>query len=373
MEARTLRRPANWQTFEELCKKLCGEIWEYPEIQMNGRLGQDQSGVDIFGIPKGESEYFGIQCKGKSEYNDNHPQFTEKEILAEIEKAKSFEPPLKKFYLATTALNDAKLQSFIRKKNLENLNSGLFEIHLFCWESIVNLIDENQHTHDWYVKNKKYKTNQSVSVTFGDGSTNLNITVPFRQKIEIFRKKLKTANITDSILAHSRLFAGFNIPKTSLFGGVNHSYARFNLKITNTGIDPIEGYKLRLNFEGEYHEMSRAIYGHFLLPNVNVEYDTYLDTEKNTGTIIPANNVLVSDDVMNFDTINLKPYYDRETKLIIKWKLLSKDFKDEGELELTVIPEIKRTETTTLVYEDSEVRIIESEIEDYITNGDDDE
>lgn len=72
-------------------------------------MGQDQSGVDIFGIPAGEESYYGIQCKGKSEYIDHHPQFTEREILNEIEKAKQFSPTLKKFYLAKTALNDTKL------------------------------------------------------------------------------------------------------------------------------------------------------------------------------------------------------------------------------------------------------------------------
>ena len=194
---------------------------------MNGRQGQDQFGVDIFGVPTGESAYYGIQCKGKSEYNDNHPQFTKKELLGEIEKAKKFEPPLKKLYFATTALNDSKIQTFVRQKNLENINAGLFEIHLFCWESIVNLIDENQRTHDWYVKNKKYKTSQSVSVTFGDGSTDLNIKVPFRQRVEIFREKLPTANMMDTILLQNRLLQHFNIPKTSFFGSINRSYAIF--------------------------------------------------------------------------------------------------------------------------------------------------
>ena len=164
MEApKTLARPANWQDFESLCKKLWGEIWNYPEIQKNGRLGQEQYGVDVFGIPENRTEYFGIQCKGKSEYNDNqyeHPQFTEKEILKEIEKAKTFEPKLKKWYLATTALNDSKIQTFIRNKNIEHINAGLFEIHLFSWESIVDLIFENKETYNYYVKSLNYKTTE---------------------------------------------------------------------------------------------------------------------------------------------------------------------------------------------------------------------
>lgn len=83
-------KPENWQDFEELSKILWGEIWECPEINKNGRAGQNQQGVDIYGIPKGETKYFGIQCKGKDEYTKS--VLTEKEINAEIEKAKNFKP-----------------------------------------------------------------------------------------------------------------------------------------------------------------------------------------------------------------------------------------------------------------------------------------
>jgi hypothetical protein len=187
MEApKTLRRPANWQDFESLCKKLWGEIWNCAEIQKNGRLGQDQSGVDIFGIPTNEDSYYGIQCKGKSEYNDNqyaHPQFSEKEINEEIEKAKKFTPALKKFYFATTALNDNKIQAYVRQKNIEHKNKSLFEVHLFCWETIVDLIDENKHTHDWYVKSQNYKNSKSVIVTFHNDLTEFRTTVPFQQLV----------------------------------------------------------------------------------------------------------------------------------------------------------------------------------------------
>src|ERR1700741_2146583 len=95
-----LRRPANWQDFENLCKKLWGEIWNCAEIQKNGRLGQDQSGVDVYGIPSNEVSYYGIQCKGKSEYT--HAQFSEAEIIQVIANAQDFQPTLKKLYLATT-------------------------------------------------------------------------------------------------------------------------------------------------------------------------------------------------------------------------------------------------------------------------------
>jgi hypothetical protein len=102
-----IRKPENWQDFEELCKLLWGEIWDCPEIKKNGRSGQNQNGVDICGIPNGENGYYGIQCKGKDEYTK--AILTEKEVLFEIEKAKQFKPLLRKFYFATTANKDEKI------------------------------------------------------------------------------------------------------------------------------------------------------------------------------------------------------------------------------------------------------------------------
>lgn len=96
-----LRKPENWQDFESLCKKLWGEIWKCSEIKKNGRYEQKQHGVDVYGIPNGEDQYYGIQCKGKDDYTN--ATLTEKEIDAEIEKTKTFKPHLKKFYFTTTA------------------------------------------------------------------------------------------------------------------------------------------------------------------------------------------------------------------------------------------------------------------------------
>ena len=66
---KSLRKPINWQDFESLCKMLWGEIWEISDkIKKNGRLGQAQAGVDVYGVPKNKIRYSGIQCKGKDDY-----------------------------------------------------------------------------------------------------------------------------------------------------------------------------------------------------------------------------------------------------------------------------------------------------------------
>lgn len=124
-----LRKPENWQDFETLCKTLWGEIWDCPEIKKNGRSGQNQSGIDIYGIPKSETGYYGIQCKGKDDYTS--AQLTEKEIDYELQKATNFNPKLWKMYFATTANKDVKIEEYIRIKNLEYKSNGLFGVHIF--------------------------------------------------------------------------------------------------------------------------------------------------------------------------------------------------------------------------------------------------
>src|SRR5690349_3199888 len=122
-----LRKPENWQDFENLCKKLWGEVWKCPEIKKNGRSGQIQNGIDIYGIPFGENQYYGIQCKGKDDYTKS--TLTVKEIDREIELALNFQPPLKKMYFATTANKDVDIESYVRKKNIEHISNNLFEVH----------------------------------------------------------------------------------------------------------------------------------------------------------------------------------------------------------------------------------------------------
>jgi len=84
--------PTNWQEFEALCCDLWRVIWKDPNTQRNGRQGQPQHGVDIFGRPEPGNHWAGIQCKGKDNYTGK--LLTEKEVKDEVDKAKSFQPEL---------------------------------------------------------------------------------------------------------------------------------------------------------------------------------------------------------------------------------------------------------------------------------------
>jgi hypothetical protein len=379
--SKTLRRPSNWPDFETLCKKLWGEIWSCPEIKKNGRAGQIQNGVDIYGIPFNENEYYGIQCKGKDEYTNK--QLTEGEITSEIEKAKLFQPPLKKLYFATTAIKDAVIEEFIRKKNLENRANGLFEIHIFSWEDIVELIDENKQTSDYYLKSQNYKSSKSVSITFQNGQTEMTVNPKFRKKITFFKQKIIPAQSIYNVpnpLASTAFGAIFQqsehlarltpiIVRTELAKvSINQSLCKIYFQIHNTGIEPLEEYKMFFAIKGEIQEITddnELREGTFIMPIMRRIPNISLFQDTMTGTVTPLKTILVGDDSFNSDKFYIKPF-PKNYEIIVSWKLISKDFKDEGELKILVDSDIEIEYKNILIEDPLKVRTVESEIEDLL-------
>ncbi len=372
----SLRKPINWQDFETLCKKLWGEIWNCPEIKKNGRSGQNQNGVDVYGKPQYEDGYYGIQCKGKDEYTNQ--QLSEKEIIEEIEKAKKFKPALKKLYFTTTANKDVKIEEFIRLKNLENIALDLFEVHVFSWEDIVELIDENKQTYDWYVKSINFKANNRISVTFQNNEQVLLAEPKFKQTITRYRKELEifeAINAVNTLINNPLLEFAQSINRSvSVISisperdKVNLSYIPVQILIKNTGNEPIEEYKIILSFEGEIQNIAKTNE-----IKTGLDVSAFLKSYSNTtisksndkGTIIPYKNILVGDDIYKSDIFFIKPV-PQITDIIIKWKLISKSFKDEGVLTINVSPEIDLNIIRKMVDSNLEETDIESEIADYI-------
>lgn len=131
-----LNKPSNWQDFEDLCKVLWQSIWCDPNTKKNGRAGQNQHGVDIYGIPFYEHKYEGVQCKGKNESSKN--KLTKQELIAEAQKAVDFKPTINKFIIATTSQSDANIQSICRILN-EN-KTFPFSLHVWSWDDISDEI-----------------------------------------------------------------------------------------------------------------------------------------------------------------------------------------------------------------------------------------
>jgi tetratricopeptide (TPR) repeat protein len=128
--------PKDWQEFERLCRSLWAQIWRDPNTQLNGRGGQTQHGVDVFGKPPEASRWSGVQCKGKEERYGQ--QVTETELRTEVQKAKSFEPPLGEWILATTAQSDVGIQHIAREISDAHQAQGLFSVTVLGWDEIVS-------------------------------------------------------------------------------------------------------------------------------------------------------------------------------------------------------------------------------------------
>lgn len=137
--AKQIAPPKEWGTFEDLCHALFKRVWQNPLAQKNGRRGQAQHGVDVFGFPNGDCQfYWGVQCKGKESNYGSKAQWPE--VLTEVAKAGKFSPKLDRWIFATTAPTDAALQKAARKLSVERRAKGLFSVDVLGWEEIQALL-----------------------------------------------------------------------------------------------------------------------------------------------------------------------------------------------------------------------------------------
>ena len=341
-----LRKPENWQDFERLCKVLWGEIWECPDtIKRNGRQGQAQKGVDVYGIKKGECVYRGIQCKGKDDYTKS--QLTEAEIDNEITKALLFTPKLKSFYFATTANKDAHIEEYIREKNLESISKGRFEIDIFAWEDIVDLIEAHQSTYNWFLNNCSYKDVSDVEILIDREKEYAIFPEYFRiQKQYTLRSRPQGLSSLSNLLITPPLLGNnlFN-PK------YEHDYrwCTIPISITNTGKTVIENYKLEVIIEWDkvdeisdkFHYLNNIMMDQAAVARINASREAKREVFHSTEycDVIeyrPKDPVLVQSDHRTFE-IAIKPKNNIQN-IKINWILYSRNYKKEGNLLINVIP-----------------------------------
>ena len=140
--AKQIAPPKDWTTFEDLCHVLFKKVWQDPLAQKNGRGGQAQCGVDVFGSVDGDrSSYRGVQCKSKDPSYGS--KATRDELMAEIAKAESFTPTLEHWIFATTAPVDGRLQEFARELSAQRKERGLFVVEVLGWKEIQALMAEH--------------------------------------------------------------------------------------------------------------------------------------------------------------------------------------------------------------------------------------
>jgi hypothetical protein len=137
--AKQIAPPKDWGTFEDLCHALFKRVWKDPLAQKNGRRGQAQNGVDVFGSQQGDPRsYRGVQCKGKDRNYGSKAEWSE--VLTELDKAENFSPKLEQWIYATTAPADAALQKHARELSVERASKGLFSVDVLGWDEILALM-----------------------------------------------------------------------------------------------------------------------------------------------------------------------------------------------------------------------------------------
>ncbi len=125
-----LPKPKNWQEFERMARDAMAQCWQSTDLQMHGRSGQAQNGVDIYGADD-IGRRVGIQCKRCEETP------SVKLIQDEIANAEKFPSTLSTLYIATTADYDAPLQSSVRILSDERVAVRKFAVSVLFWGDIV--------------------------------------------------------------------------------------------------------------------------------------------------------------------------------------------------------------------------------------------
>ncbi|UGA49048.1 restriction endonuclease (plasmid) [Bradyrhizobium quebecense] len=123
--------PKAWQEFEDLVLASLGQRWKTTTLQRNGRSGQAQAGVDVYGSDD-IGRRVGIQCKNFK------GALGLKAVQKEIERAAKFKGGLSALFVATTAETDARLQEEVRLLSDTRVAAGNFAVALLFWDDIVD-------------------------------------------------------------------------------------------------------------------------------------------------------------------------------------------------------------------------------------------
>lgn len=368
-----MKKPSNWQDFEKLCKLLWGEIWVCEDtIKRHGRQGQNQHGVDVFAYVEKYGGYCGIQCKGKDDYAN--AQLSESEVDAEVEKAIGFEPELKLLVFATTANKDAKIEGYIRKKDVENKQKGKFRIDIASWEDIVDQLERYRTTYNWYVNNCQFKDATDVSVTF-DGVEEVTIhpeyvrtTIHYEYKELTQIEKALQFQMKDIIVPN----LGASIMPWNRPRQIDKRWCELNIRIENVGKTVIKTPKLVVFFRSEdivridddFHYCNAFGIDEAAKAQINAGRDAkreVFQTYRNELEYRPKNSVFVQKDYRDFHMSIIAA--DGVKALPLVWKFLCEDYQKEGFLTINVEPVIEEKTKTVIVHDKSELKPNEVSLE----------
>lgn len=147
-DLRTLDIPkiTDGEKFEYLIRAIYRNSPKYEFVELNGRSGQSQQGVDIFAREKDTGEWIGIQCKCRAKGK----KLSQTEIEFEIENAKNFNPQISTLYIYTTCDRDVKTQEIVRKINTRRIKDKAFKIKMKFWSDIEESLKDDANYSVYY-------------------------------------------------------------------------------------------------------------------------------------------------------------------------------------------------------------------------------
>lgn len=121
--------PKSWDEFEDIMLAAAKLRWNSTDFQRNGRVGQKQDGVDVFGHDD-DGRHIGVQCK------NTVSGISISVVEGEVANAEKFEPRLEWLYIATTAQRDAPLQKEVRVLSEARCLDGKFRVGILFWDDV---------------------------------------------------------------------------------------------------------------------------------------------------------------------------------------------------------------------------------------------
>ena len=132
-------KPQEAKVFERANRVLWHHELSDPNMQLFGRNGQKQFGVDVTGLRNDDpNRIVGIQCKLKG----HGEKFTVDELEAEVAKALTFKPLLSEYLVCTTAPDDTKVQKRALELSQKHSSGREFslKVRVLGWQSMEQLI-----------------------------------------------------------------------------------------------------------------------------------------------------------------------------------------------------------------------------------------
>lgn len=126
--------PDDSREFEKLCLRAFRRELKCPSLKLFGRSGQDQGGIDLIGVDEAGTT-ISVQAKVRTK-----GELSTADIDNDIASAINAHPDLGLLVIATTAPRSVTADRHVASRSAENIGKQLFEIRLFAWEDIADLI-----------------------------------------------------------------------------------------------------------------------------------------------------------------------------------------------------------------------------------------